>query len=108
MEKLIKWIIIFSFSVAGELIAFTKCCSMLREASDMAVLVGIAEASGQAKANQIVAQSITPELIQFHAVQKWNGILPMVSGQAGQPFINFSANEIKDYSESQEQQSQEQ
>lgn len=43
------------------------------------------EAEGQAAANRIIAQSITPELIQFIAAQKWNGILPQAT--SGVPFI---------------------
>lgn len=43
------------------------------------------EAEGQAAANRIIAASITPELIQFLAAQKWNGILPQAT--SGVPFI---------------------
>lgn len=34
------------------------------------------EAEGQAAANRIVAASVTPELVQYMAAQKWNGQLP--------------------------------
>lgn len=44
------------------------------------------EAQAQADANRIIAQSITPELVQFLAVQKWNGQLP--SATSGMPFLN--------------------
>jgi regulator of protease activity HflC (stomatin/prohibitin superfamily) len=43
------------------------------------------EAEGQAAANRIIAQSITPELVQYFAVQKWNGTLPAAT--SGVPFI---------------------
>lgn len=43
-------------------------------------------AAGQAEANRIVAQSLTPELVQWQAVQRWNGILPQVTS-GGTPFI---------------------
>ena len=45
------------------------------------------EAEGQAAANRIIAQSITPELVQYMAAQKWNGQLP--SATSGVPFINL-------------------
>ena len=45
------------------------------------------EAEGQAAANRIIAQSITPELVQYMAAQKWNGQLPAAT--SGVPFINL-------------------
>jgi regulator of protease activity HflC (stomatin/prohibitin superfamily) len=55
---------------------------------------GVAEsilkvAEAQAKANKVLAESITPEFIQYQALEKWDGKLPttMVPGQAT-PFIN--------------------
>lgn len=55
---------------------------------------GVAEsilkvAEAQAKANKVLAESITPEFIQYQALEKWDGKLPttMVPGQAT-PFIS--------------------
>lgn len=45
-------------------------------------------AIAQAEANRIIAQSLTPEIVQFQAIQKWNGILPNVTGGAV-PMINI-------------------
>jgi regulator of protease activity HflC (stomatin/prohibitin superfamily) len=45
------------------------------------------EAEGQAAANRIVAASVTPELVQYMAAQKWNGQLPQAT--SGVPFINL-------------------
>ncbi len=45
------------------------------------------EAEGQAAANRIVAESITPELVQYMATQKWNGQLPAAT--SGVPFISL-------------------
>ena len=45
------------------------------------------EAEGQAQANRIIALSITPELVQYMAAQKWNGTLP--NATSGMPFINI-------------------
>mgnify|MGYP001563845468 CR=1 FL=1 len=47
-----------------------------------------AMANAQAEANIIVAKSLTPELVQWQAVQKWNGITPMVTGTTT-PFIQI-------------------
>ncbi|MDQ6888501.1 MAG: prohibitin family protein [Gemmatimonadota bacterium] len=42
----------------------------------------LAEAEAQAKANQLLAQSITTTLVQYEMTKKWNGQMPMVSGSA--------------------------
>jgi regulator of protease activity HflC (stomatin/prohibitin superfamily) len=45
-------------------------------------------AQGQAKANEILSGSITPILVSYKSIEKWNGILPQVSGGAI-PFIDL-------------------
>ncbi|HSB04227.1 MAG TPA: prohibitin family protein [Thermodesulfobacteriota bacterium] len=45
-------------------------------------------AQGQAKANEVLSRSISPILVQYKSIEKWNGILPQVSGGAT-PFINL-------------------
>jgi regulator of protease activity HflC (stomatin/prohibitin superfamily) len=49
-------------------------------------------AQGQAKANEAIARSISPILVQYKSIEKWNGILPQVSGQA-MPFIDLGKSE---------------
>jgi regulator of protease activity HflC (stomatin/prohibitin superfamily) len=44
-------------------------------------------AQGQAKANEALSRSITPILVQYKGLEKWNGILPQVSGGVV-PFID--------------------
>jgi regulator of protease activity HflC (stomatin/prohibitin superfamily) len=39
-------------------------------------------AQGQAKANDVLSRSISPILVQYKSIEKWNGILPQVSGGA--------------------------
>jgi len=46
-------------------------------------------AQGQAKANEALSRSISPILVQYKSIEKWNGILPQVSGGAV-PFIDLS------------------
>jgi regulator of protease activity HflC (stomatin/prohibitin superfamily) len=41
-----------------------------------------AEAEAQARANQLLAQSVTPTLVQYEMAKKWNGQMPQVSGAA--------------------------
>jgi len=41
------------------------------------------EAEAQAKANKILNASITQTLIKYQTIEKWNGILPKVSGAGG-------------------------
>jgi prohibitin 2 len=38
------------------------------------------EAEAQARANRILSESITPTLVQYRMVEKWNGIMPTVAG----------------------------
>lgn len=43
----------------------------------------VAQAQGQSQAQKLLQQTITPEIIQFKAVEKWNGVLPQVVGGEG-------------------------
>jgi regulator of protease activity HflC (stomatin/prohibitin superfamily) len=45
-------------------------------------------AQAQAEANNLLAKSLTPQVIQYQAMQKWNGQLPQVSGSGATPFIS--------------------
>jgi regulator of protease activity HflC (stomatin/prohibitin superfamily) len=45
-------------------------------------------AQGQAKANDALSRSISPILVQYKSIEKWNGILPQVSG-GGIPLIDL-------------------
>ena len=47
-----------------------------------------AEAEAQAKANELLARSITPTLVQYQIANKWDGKLPQVSG-GGTPLIQL-------------------
>jgi|SRR5579862_1514501 len=49
------------------------------------------KAEAQAKANDLIAKSLTPEVIQSIALEKWNGVLPNVTGGSAIPFINVSS-----------------
>jgi hypothetical protein len=45
-------------------------------------------ALSQAKANDALSKSISPILVQYKSIEKWNGILPQVSGGAV-PFVDL-------------------
>ncbi len=49
-------------------------------------------AQGQAKANDALSRSISPILVQYKSIEKWNGILPQVSG-GGIPLIDLGKGE---------------
>ena len=51
-------------------------------------LLKIAEA--QAKANKVLADSLTPEFVQYQAITKWNGELPKMTGSSAIPFIDVT------------------
>lgn len=45
-------------------------------------------AQAQAAANKELAASITPELVQYKALEKWDGTLPKMTGSGAIPFVN--------------------
>jgi regulator of protease activity HflC (stomatin/prohibitin superfamily) len=45
-------------------------------------------AQSQAQANKILAESLTPEFVQYQAILKWNGELPKFTGSNAIPFVN--------------------
>lgn len=47
------------------------------------------KAEAQSKANKILSQSITKELINWQSVQKWDGKMPQVTSGAN-PFVNIN------------------
>jgi regulator of protease activity HflC (stomatin/prohibitin superfamily) len=50
----------------------------------------LTKARAQAEANQLLAKSLTPPLIQYEGLQRWDGRLPMFTGAAGTPLIDVS------------------
>ena len=48
----------------------------------------VVQAESEATANLVLARSVTPELLEWQAVQKWDGKLPQVSSSAT-PFIKL-------------------
>jgi regulator of protease activity HflC (stomatin/prohibitin superfamily) len=50
----------------------------------------LTEAEAQAKANELLSRSITPTLVQYEMMKRWNGQMPQVSGGA-MPLIQLPA-----------------
>ena len=49
----------------------------------------LAEAEAQARANRLLAESITPTLVSYEIAKKWNGQMPQVSGSGAVPMIQL-------------------
>ena len=60
----------------------------------------VADAEGQAQAQKLMQATLTPDFIQYQAVQKWNGVLPqVVGGQGTMPLLNLRNSGSKSGSE---------
>ncbi|PZV15770.1 MAG: membrane protease subunit, stomatin/prohibitin [Leptolyngbya sp.] len=46
-------------------------------------------AKGQAEAQRLLRETLTPELLQKQAIDKWDGKFPQVMGNGALPFINL-------------------
>jgi regulator of protease activity HflC (stomatin/prohibitin superfamily) len=46
-------------------------------------------AKGEAEAHRILQASLTPEILQKQAIEKWNGNLPMIIGDKSQQFLDL-------------------
>lgn len=48
------------------------------------------KAKTQAEGNELLQKSISPELVQYKAIEKWDGVMPQVTG-GSTPFIDLRA-----------------
>lgn len=60
-----------------------------REAAEGRADAILITAKAQAEANRVLAASLTPEVLQQQGLDKWNGVLPTVTGEGAVPFINI-------------------
>lgn len=51
----------------------------------------LTRAKAQAEANLQLSKSLTPELIKYQQLQKWDGKLPVFSGSSATPFIDATS-----------------
>jgi regulator of protease activity HflC (stomatin/prohibitin superfamily) len=49
----------------------------------------VEKARGDAEANRLLTESLSSQILQKMAIEKWNGQLPTVTGSGGTPFINI-------------------
>ena len=54
----------------------------------------LAEAQAQADANKLLEQSLTNKVIAYEQIQKWNGVMPKVTGSNGGMLINVDLDDI--------------
>ncbi len=54
----------------------------------------INRAKGQAEAQRLLRETLTPELLQKQAIEKWNGAFPQVMGGGSLPLINLDPTQI--------------
>jgi regulator of protease activity HflC (stomatin/prohibitin superfamily) len=50
----------------------------------------LTKAMAQAQANDLLSKSLTPALIQYEGLQRWDGRLPLFTGGGGTPLIDVS------------------
>lgn len=48
-------------------------------------------AEGEAKAQELLQATLTPEVLQHQALERWNGHLPLVMGKDSSPLIDFKS-----------------
>jgi regulator of protease activity HflC (stomatin/prohibitin superfamily) len=71
-------------------IAETEATKIRADAEAQAIMV---KAKAQAEANNLLAKSLTPELIKWQALLQWNGQLPQVTSPNAMPFITLPKGE---------------
>jgi regulator of protease activity HflC (stomatin/prohibitin superfamily) len=49
------------------------------------------QAKAQAEANQLISQSITPTLVQYKYIEKWDGVMPRITGSQPLGTVDFGA-----------------
>lgn len=67
----------------------TGRANALRAQAEGEAAATLTRAKAQSEANRALAQSVTPELIRYQQVQRWDGKLPTVAGGAT-PFIDLA------------------
>jgi len=51
----------------------------------------LTRAQSQAESNRLLAESITPTLVEYRRIEKWDGVMPQVMGSAN-PFVTLKGN----------------
>ncbi|MDE5583443.1 MAG: prohibitin family protein [Ruminococcus sp.] len=56
----------------------------------------MAEAQARADANRLLDKSLTEKVIAYQQIQKWDGVMPKVTGQESGMLVNIDLDDIKD------------
>jgi prohibitin 1 len=65
--------------------------SFIAQKAEQEAFADINRAKGQAEAQRLLRENLTPSILQKEAIEKWNGQFPMVMGGSGAlPFINIT------------------
>jgi prohibitin 1 len=84
----------FSKAIEAKQIAEQEArqASFIAQKASQEAQADINRAKGQAEAQRLQRQTLTPELLQKQAIEKWDGRFPMVMGENGAlPFINIDS-----------------
>lgn len=55
----------------------------------------MAQAQAQADANELLEKSLTPKVIAYEQIQKWNGVMPKVTGSDSGMLVNIDLDDIE-------------
>lgn len=65
--------------------------NQVREAAQGAADAQLTIAKAEAEAQSLLRKTLTDEIIELRAIEKWDGTLPQFTGGSGVPFINVDA-----------------
>lgn len=66
-----------------------KTAHYVAQKATQEALAAIEKAKGQAESQKLMKQTITPEILQKMAIEKWDGSFPQVMGNSALPFLNI-------------------
>ena len=69
----------------------TGLANAMKEQAEGEATATLTKAKAQAQANDLLAKSITPPLIQYEQIQRWDGRLPMFLGATGTPLVDVAS-----------------
>ena len=68
----------------------TGLANAMKQQAEGEAQATLTKAKAQSEANEMLARSVTPPLIQYEQIQRWDGRLPMFLGAAGTPLIDVA------------------
>jgi regulator of protease activity HflC (stomatin/prohibitin superfamily) len=66
---------------------------VIKSLKDAEVKINLAK--GEAEANRILRESLTPEILKRQAIQQWDGNLPLVMGTEDLPLLNLDLEDLR-------------